>query len=78
MNNENYETSDLGLASFLFASGIILLGLDRANPQRTLFLFKPPPSELLAAYQSATAEVNAVAHYKAIQDLKARLRRDND
>lgn len=39
MNEDYYETSDLGLTASLTASGFKLVGTDKSNPRRVVFLF---------------------------------------
>ena len=74
--NGLFSTSDTPLAAFLYASGVRLIELDRSNPQRIAFVFDPPDAELLASWQKATATINVRAFWSALQELKARLTRD--
>lgn len=66
-----YETSDLGLASLLFASGIAYHGLKvtQGTWQKNM-VFDRPPVELLAGWQSGMVEVNALAFWRASRTLK--------
>ena len=80
MSNESdgfLSTSDTPFAAFLYASGVKLLELDRSNPQRIAFVFDSPDGELLASWQKATATVNVRAFWSALQELKARLTRED-
>ena len=70
---QTYETSDIALAAFLFCSGTHLSRIDRANPQRCIFVFNSPNSELISKWQEGKANVNALAFHNAYQELKARL-----
>ncbi|MFC1874097.1 DUF5659 domain-containing protein [Chloroflexota bacterium] len=71
METEIYETSDIALASYLLASGIPLLSLNRNNPRRAIFVFESPPPELVSTWQQGTATVNALAYYNSYQSLKS-------
>lgn len=75
---EKYETSDLALASYLYSSGTPLLGLDRKNSSRCIFVFEEPKPELLSKWQEAKAMVNAMAFYNAFQFLKAKVFRGEE
>ena len=68
-----YETSDLTLAAYLYAKGIILVDIDRSNPKRANFIFKHPQDELIAEFQSGEATIKVFAYANAIDELKARL-----
>lgn len=72
----NYQTSDIGLAAFLFASSVPLTEVNRTNPRRVLFTFQPPKQELLEKWQSGNAVVNALALLNAYQELKQKVFRD--
>ena len=73
METQIYQTSDLGLATYLFASGINLLRIDRGDTRRAFFVFDSPDPDLLSCWQQGKAVINALAFYNAYQDLKARL-----
>lgn len=66
-----YETSDLGLASVLYASGIEYHGLKIVeNSWQKLLIFSRPPVELIAGWQSGSLEINALAFWRASRTLK--------
>lgn len=66
-----YETSDLGLASLLFASGIPYHGLRVAEGSWQKFMiFDRPPVEFIAGWQSGNIDVNALAFWRASRTLK--------
>ena len=70
-----YETSDLGLAALLYANGINYHGLKKTtHPWQKMMVFDRPPVELLAEWQSGTAEVNALAFWRASRNLKHELK----
>jgi hypothetical protein len=71
-----YETSDIALAAYLFASSTPMTEVNRTNPRRVLFTFQPPRQELLDKWQSGNAMINALAFHNAYQELKQRLFRD--
>jgi hypothetical protein len=66
-----YETSDLGLASLLYAEGIVYHGL-RVEPGswQKWMIFDRPPVELLSGWQSGVVTVNALAYWRASRTLK--------
>lgn len=76
-NMQNYQTSDISLAAYLFSSGTNLLDIDRVNPRRAVFIFERPKSEILSKWQEGRAMVNALAFYNAYQALKAKIFRDD-
>jgi hypothetical protein len=69
----NYETSDIALAAYLFATGIRIVEVNRRNPKRVQFVFASPESDLLEKWQAGKALVNALAFHKAYQELKQRI-----
>lgn len=70
-----YETSDLGLASLLYAEGVTYHGLKRVNGTwQKLMVFDRPPVELLSGWQSGRVEVNALAFWRASRNLKHELK----
>lgn len=72
MNNDTFPTSDLPLATFLYASGILLKDIqDIPNEyRRKVFVFDLPPDKLLADFQSGNAEINVLALNNAQNTLK--------
>ncbi len=71
--SQHFETSDLTLAAFLYASGVILVDIDRTDSRRANFVFEQPPKELLSSYQSGEASIKVLAFDNAQNELKARL-----
>lgn len=71
-----FQTSDLPLATFLYAKGIKLINIrDTPNDtKRKVFVFIEPPPELLASFQSGTAEINVLAFHNAQNTLKGLVR----
>ena len=70
-----YETSDLGLASLLYAEGVTYHGLkEQAGTWQVTMIFDRPPVEILAGWQSGRAEVNALAFWRASRNLKHELK----
>jgi len=39
LNDNSYETSDLGLAASLSASGFTIIAIDKIDPRRVIFYF---------------------------------------
>jgi hypothetical protein len=66
-----YETSDLGLASLLFALGVPYHGLrTQEGTWAKLMIFDRPAVEYISGWQSGTIEVNALAFWRASRTLK--------
>lgn len=76
-NEDTLQISDLPLATFLFASGVILQEIiDSPNDvRRKVFVFSKPPPELLSAFQSGKAEINVLALNNAQNTLKGLVNR---
>jgi len=75
--NDTFPTSDLPLATFLYAMGIILKEIqDLPNEYRKkVFVFSKPPDELLASYQSGNAVISVLALNNAQNTLKGLVNR---
>ncbi len=72
-----FPTNDLTFAAFLHASGILFIGIDRPDPKGPAdFLFRPPPDDLIAAWQRGDDKVSARVMHEAIRILNQELRRD--
>ena len=71
-NEDTFPTSDLPLATFLYARGILLKEIqDIPNEhRRKVFIFAMPPDDLLTAFQSGHAEINVLALNHAQNTLK--------
>ncbi len=69
-----YQTSDFYLAAFLLTTGKKLVGLDRSDPKRVIFLFEDHEGcrELADQYWQGK-EVKGTDLVEAIRQLKARL-----
>jgi hypothetical protein len=74
--NGHLSTSDLTYASFLHASGILFIGIERPNGIRgqAVFLFQRPPDELISAWQRGEDKVSARVMHEAIRFLNQELR----
>ena len=74
---DTFPTSDLPLATFLYASGVLLVDIiDSPNDtRRKVFVFIKPPPELLTAFQSGKAQINVLAFNNAQNALKGLLGR---
>ncbi len=72
-NNHHFETTDLRLATFLYASGVKLQGIDRRSDPRATFIFDEPNPELLSTFQSGIATINVFAYDNARNTLMAKL-----
>lgn len=72
MEEAAFQTSDLPLATFLYAKGVLLLEvLDTPGDiRRKVFVFSEPSPELLADFQSGTAEINVLAFANAQSTLR--------
>ena len=75
MLNDAYETSDLGLASYLACLGLNVDRIDRANPRRAVFHFSDAneATEFARQYWNGTARVPPLALLTAQRTLKHRL-----
>lgn len=73
MEGKTYETSDLGLAAYLYCAGVQLTEIERQNPRRCIFIFDSPKPELVSKWQEGKASVNALAFLNSYQVLKRRL-----
>ena len=75
MNNSNYETTDLGFAAALEASGIKLVRIDKNNTRRAVFIFDD--SDQLRTYEreywADELFVSALKLNDTLKRLKARL-----
>lgn len=70
-----YETSDLGLASLLYAKGVNYHGVKSTEDRwRKLMVFDRPSVEILAEWQAGVIEVNALAFWRASRNLKHELK----
>lgn len=72
-NTDLTKTTDLTFAAFLYARGVLFVGIDRANRERQLFIFKKAPDELISQWQAGEGQVNARAYDKALHFLKDEL-----
>ena len=76
MEEQTFQTSDLTLATFLYAKGVILREvLDTPDIRRKVFVFSEPPPELLAAFQSGNADINVLAFNNAQNTLRGLVNR---
>jgi len=73
---QGFHTKDTDMASYLYASGVALLGVDRSDPQNVEFVFSPPDEKLLTAFRTSAAMVNALAFCAARKYLLNRIHRD--
>lgn len=73
MGNGQFETSDIALASYLYASGTQLLSINRRDIRRCIFVFKSPNPQLVSDWQEGKANTNALAFYNAFQSLKTKI-----
>lgn len=75
MDRESFQTSDIALASFLYALGADLTGVERSDPHRVVFLFDLAQKEVEAVrrWREGKATTNALAFYNSYQTLKRRL-----
>jgi hypothetical protein len=73
--NDNYCTTDLGLAATLLCVGCKLEALDKSNSRRALFIFEQTSdlNRALNNYWQDSAVVNPRAYFDSIRMLKSRL-----
>ncbi len=72
-DNNLTKTTDLTFAAFLYARGVLFVGIDRSNTDRQLFIFKKASDELISQWQAGEGQVNARAFDKALHFLKDEL-----
>lgn len=78
-NDNHFSTTDLGLAAFLFASGVRFLDLEWQGNGRAEFIFEVGGYDLAtltARYFSGTGKVPALSYKAALDELKTRLHRE--
>ena len=70
-----YETSDLGTASYLLTIGHQLLTLNRVNPRRALFIFERTSDieRTVEDFWNGTARVAPLALLQSQKTLKSRI-----
>jgi hypothetical protein len=73
--HELHETSDLGCASALVASGFALISFDKSNPRRVVFRFAASPglAKAVSGYWDGLLSVDARKHFESIGRLKSRI-----
>jgi len=74
-NNNQYKTSDFGLAASLCASDVGLVGINKDNPRRAIFIFNDSDltSDVIDSYRSGTLMVNAIRYFETTKRLKSQL-----
>lgn len=77
MNNRDgtFETSDLGLATYLYSLGAELISIDRRDPRQAVFAFSltPDQKEGIPKWQSGNATGNLLSFWSAYQQVKIAL-----
>ena len=75
MNNNNFETTDLGLAASLTACGFKVTAVDKSNPRRVIFWFENTPELISKVEQFWSQELLLPASLilEQIRQLKARI-----
>lgn len=69
-----WTTTDLGLASLLYALGVPYHGIKaQEGTWQKCMVFDHPPAEFLAGWQSGNIEVKATAFWQASRKLKHEL-----
>lgn len=70
-----YETTDLGLAASLTASGFAVSNIDKSNPRRVIFVFENTGNlqEVIEQYWSNRLLLPASALLEQIRQLKTRI-----
>ncbi|OGK09301.1 hypothetical protein A2767_03640 [Candidatus Roizmanbacteria bacterium RIFCSPHIGHO2_01_FULL_35_10] len=79
-DKNNFQTFDFSLAIYLFAKGIILLGLRQiANTNRFLFVFQKSKNinSLIQEFWSGQAKIEPLKLFSAERELKKRLYSDS-
>lgn len=75
LNDDKYETSDLGLAASLAASNFTVTSVNKSNSRRVVFCFSKTPALLKAvdAYWAKDLLLPAMVLMESIKMLKARI-----
>lgn len=74
-----WTTTDLGLASLLYALGVEYKGIKKQEGTwQKMLAFSHPPAEYLAGWQSGNIEVKAQAYWQASRKLKHELMQARD
>jgi hypothetical protein len=71
-NNDYYETTDLALASFLFASkyaSIVDIKINFSG-KKTFVFFPCPPEQIISGFYNGSEVVSALSFIQAYQFLK--------
>lgn len=74
-NSRTWATADIGIAASAMALGHLLVGVNRDNPRRVLFLLADvsDPETLTNDYWSHNLLVDAYALIESMKSLKGRL-----
>jgi len=72
IDGEKFNISDFYIAAYFVAKGIRLLGVDRENPRRVLFIFKDfeDRPKLTEDFLLGNGLVNPKCYVSAIKELK--------
>lgn len=73
--DEDYKTSDLGVAAALYATGLKLENIDKTNVSRAVFHFVSNGDihAIVSTYWDGSLKLPARGYYASIKELKARL-----
>ena len=75
IDEENFQTNDLGLASALQALSIKLLYIDRTNPKRATFCYEltSRTQDIVDAFWDNRLPIDAGTYFQSIKQVKDRL-----
>lgn len=71
---EIFATTELGLASMLYAKGVKYLGLRQTSSWRLEMCFEAPDEQLLREWQAGVSEGSLLAYFRAGTTLKHSLK----
>jgi len=73
--NNNFETTDLGLASACVSTGYPISHLDKSNPNRVTFVFKRDPGldDVIQQYWANQLQVSALLYFQTMRAIKTRI-----
>lgn len=79
MNNKNYQTNDLGLASALAVSGYAVIKMDHSNNKKVGFVFEQSKEleKTIVKYWNNKLKIDALSHFNSIKMLKTRIYSSN-
>jgi hypothetical protein len=75
MNNDHYQTSDLGLAAALLTYGFELVGINKTDPRRVVFSFlnSGDLNNVVDSYWNGNLRLSVLRYFENTKLLKSRI-----